>query len=99
MTYNLTQEQKVVNSAKLNQLQQEIQEAVYDGLNNSKLFELLRGYGLDDRLLQIHVFIDLKKVRLSDDIKDPEIKDALQAIPGEYLIIAGCDLCSQGCCA
>lgn len=43
-------EQKVINSAKLDQLQQDIEQAVYNGVNNSKLGDVLNKYGLGDKL-------------------------------------------------
>ncbi|ARV58128.1 hypothetical protein BZZ01_05290 [Nostocales cyanobacterium HT-58-2] len=98
MVYASQGEPKVMNSAKLEQLQKEIQQAVYNGLDNSPLVELLAGYGLTDRVIQIHVIVDLDKIRLTNAIKDPEIKDSLQAIPGHKLVITGCDWCTQGCC-
>ncbi|MBP5975831.1 hypothetical protein HW132_24605 [Brasilonema sp. CT11] len=98
MDTTVAEEQKVMNLVKLDQLQQEIQKAVYDGVESSKLGDVLEKYGLGDRLIQIHVKFDLDKIRSSDALKDPEIKDSLGAIPGREIVIAGCAICPGGHC-
>ncbi|MFH7025776.1 MAG: hypothetical protein ACHBN1_10315 [Heteroscytonema crispum UTEX LB 1556] len=87
-----------MNSEKLQQLQDEIKQEMRDALNNSKLADLLTSYGLIDKTVKFQCVLDMKKIQFSNTIKDPELKNSLQAIPGNEIVIMGCCLCPPFCC-
>jgi hypothetical protein len=91
-------EAKFMNSKKLEQLQEEIKQEMRDALNNSKLTDLLTSYGLINKTVKFQCVLDMRKIQSSNTIKDQELKESLQAIPGHEIVIMGCCLCPPFCC-
>jgi hypothetical protein len=96
---NFEGEEKDMSSTNLNQFTQEFQQAVIEALYNPKLLEICKKYGLmEGNVLKFQCMLDLKNVQSDDATVVQEIKNALQAIPGDELVMVDCVWCSGGCC-
>jgi hypothetical protein len=82
---------------KLHQLKEEMRQAMMEDLDNSKLGQILTDNGLVDRLIRFEVILDLNKLQSNNTIQDKEMKDSLQAIPGDKLVIVACNWCPKCC--
>ncbi|MBP5975829.1 hypothetical protein HW132_24590 [Brasilonema sp. CT11] len=88
-----------MTSTKLEQFTQEFQQAVIDALYNPKLLEICQNYGLmEGNVLKFQCMLNLKNVQSEDATVVQEIKDALQEIPGQELVMVNCVWCGTGCC-
>jgi|GEM_PF-4130947 hypothetical protein len=83
-------------SEKLQQLQNEIEQAMKEDIDNSKVGKLLENYGLVDKLVKAQYIINLTRID-SIAIKDQEMKEALKTLPGQEIVIASCCFCPRCC--
>jgi hypothetical protein len=82
---------------KLQQLKEEMQKAMKEDLDNSKLGKILTDNGFVDQIVRFEVILDLTKLESNNTIVDKKIKDSLQAIPGESLVMLRCNWCPKCC--
>jgi hypothetical protein len=85
-----------MNLEKIEQLKQEVEQKMIDGIYYSKLFEFFDGKGLEGKAVKVKVVFDLNQMREEDLIKDPELKDSLRELPGNELVLVSCFPCYDG---
>ncbi|MEM7553248.1 MAG: hypothetical protein AAF378_03970 [Cyanobacteria bacterium P01_A01_bin.84] len=87
-----------MNTEKINQLQETLENKVKEAINNSDLGDYLVNQGLVENTLKLKVMLDLNQIRNQDVIKDVELKNSLREMPGEDFMILICCGCSMGLC-
>ena len=88
-------------SEKIQQLQKEIQQEMFEVLNSSKIQEIFQSYGLTENgLIKFQCILDITKIQLNNTVEeDQQIKASLLAIPGQELVLISCCSCSpRWCC-
>ncbi|MBV6626256.1 MAG: hypothetical protein KI793_25540 [Rivularia sp. (in: Bacteria)] len=85
-----------MNLEKIQQLKQEVDQKMIDGIYYSKVFDFLTKEGLEGQVVKVKVVLDLKEIRETDIVKDEELRDSLRELPGQEFVLTSCWPCNNG---
>jgi ABC-type multidrug transport system permease subunit len=87
------------NPSKIQQLQHELGQEFMKALNNSKVNDILKAYGLTaEEVVKFKAVIDLHKMQQTTDASsNPEVQGALTEIPGFDFTILSCCIINGFC--
>ncbi|PHM09868.1 hypothetical protein [Nostoc sp. 'Peltigera malacea cyanobiont' DB3992] len=86
-----TSQQTVIESQKLQQLQDDIQQEMHEILKNTNFSKILKNYGISrQEVLQFQYTLDLTKLQSSDVGEDEQVAKFSLVIPGKHIRLSGC---------
>jgi len=88
-----------MNSKNPDHLKNEIQQKIFEALNNSKLQEVFQSYDfIGDKVIKVEYMLDLTKIQLGDANEDDQVKNSLQENAVQELVTVTCLDCNGRCC-
>ncbi|MEH2213843.1 hypothetical protein [Nostoc sp.] len=86
-----TSQQAAIDSQKLQKLQDEIQQEMYEILKNTNFGKILKKYGISrQEVLQFQYTLDLTKLQSGDAGEDKQVAQFSLVIPGKHIRLSGC---------
>ncbi|MBN3926340.1 hypothetical protein [Nostoc sp. NMS4] len=86
-----TSQQTVIDSQKLQQLQDEIQQEMHEILKNTNFGKILKNYGISrQEVLQFQYTLDLTKLQSISAGEDEQVAKFSLVIPGKDIRLSGC---------
>ncbi|MBH8564058.1 hypothetical protein I8748_18020 [Nostoc sp. CENA67] len=95
-----TLQQTVLDTQTLQQLKEEVKQAISESLKNSNVNKVFGKYGIsEDRVLKFQCHIDLSNNQQSNPAGENQPQGFVSAIPEElHILHLECILCQTGCC-
>ncbi|MBW4563465.1 MAG: hypothetical protein KME32_20435 [Mojavia pulchra JT2-VF2] len=88
-----------MDSQTLQQLKDEIKQAINESIHHSNIGKVLEKYGIGDNVIKFEYSLDLTKIQVSDAEESQQVQELMPAISKPEMKLVECNLFwCQTCC-